>query len=77
MIICQCRVFPSSYAVKPSFISCFTTFYCLDLYFILNQQFLIYYIVYNYIYITEIIDTEYEPDNGVLVGLVQDDSSLV
>ena len=29
-------IFPPSYAVIPSFTSCFTTFYCLDPYFILN-----------------------------------------
>ena len=31
--------FPLSYAVIPSFISCFTTFCCIDPYFILNLQF--------------------------------------
>ena len=33
---CQSRDFPPSYAVIPSFISRFTTFYCIDPYFIFN-----------------------------------------
>ena len=38
--MCQSREFPLSYAVIPSFISCFTTSCCIDPYFIFKLTFL-------------------------------------